>query len=253
MFSSCHRYAPIGRVRSFAGVFRWNWHGWATPRPSGVVNPQWEPAHCPQAWPLPARSVHEAVFMQRLILDQKYVQYEVKSGEVETRTIEISSPSCGIHRGRLNNAMKDHIAKLLPQKSSKNFHNFWNFSGNVFIFRISKKWKLSENVKNRKSEKFQIFEIWKMKLFSEKNQKILKIFLDIFFGKRFEILSFITLSNLPRWIPHYGDDISIVRISTSTDLNSYWTWDRSKISFCTVPPPPQCMTVKTLLTVDFTY
>ena len=69
-----------------------------------------------------------------LLFDQKLVQYELKSVEVEIRTIEISSLLCGIHRGRLDNVMKDHISKLLPKKISKNiFKNFEKFR-EIFSF-----------------------------------------------------------------------------------------------------------------------
>ena len=73
--------------------------------------------------------------VQKLLFDQKLVQYELKSVEVEIRTIEISSLLCGIHRGRLDNVMKDHISKLLPKqmfkkifsKILKNFGKYFHF------------------------------------------------------------------------------------------------------------------------------
>jgi hypothetical protein len=96
------------------------------------------------------------------------VQYELKSGEVEIRTIEISSPTCGIHRGSLDNVMRDHIAKLLPQKLSKSiFKKFENFREMFSFFGFRKNENCQKMKKNRKSENFQIFEIWKMKIFPE--------------------------------------------------------------------------------------
>ena len=69
----------------------------------------------------------------------KMVQYELKSVEVEIRTIEISSLLCGIHRGRLDNVMKDHISKLLPKKIPKNiFKKFENFRKIFSFFRFRK-------------------------------------------------------------------------------------------------------------------
>ena len=57
------------------------------------------------------------------------------------------------------------------------------------------------------------------------------MFFDNFCGKRFGIWSFVTLSNLPRWIPHYGDDISRIRISTSADFHAYWSIFGPKTAF----------------------
>ena len=116
-----------------------------------------------------------------LLFDQKLVQYELKSVEVEIRTIEISSLLCGIHRGRLDNVMKDHISKLLPKKISKNiFKNFENFREifSFFRFRKSENFQISIFSLSYRtfSDFFQfhikndIFEIWKMKIFPENFQ-----------------------------------------------------------------------------------
>ena len=118
-----------------------------------------------------------------------WVQYKLISVEVEMRTIEISSPSFRIHRGRLDNVMKIYISKLLPKFLSKNiFKNFeknrkiFSFSRfrksekskKVEIFRNLEKSGKSENLKICPDfEKFQLFsifqisEIWKMKTFSD--------------------------------------------------------------------------------------
>ena len=96
--------------------------------------------------------------MQKLILDRSQVQYELKSVEVEIRIIEIASLSCGIHRGRLDSVMKDHISKLLPKKISKNiFKNFENFR-EIFAFsRFRKSEIFSKNRKIEKIEKIKNF------------------------------------------------------------------------------------------------
>ena len=136
--------------------------------------------------------------------------------------------------------MTNNISELLPKKyqkifskKKKIFGKYFHFSDfeNLKIFRF-RFFSLSYRTF---SDFFQfhikndIFEIWKMKIFPEIFQIFWKYFLIIFCGKSFAIWSFITLSNLPRWIPHNSDDISIVRISTSTDFNSYWTnfWSKS--------------------------
>jgi hypothetical protein len=59
-------------------------------------------------------------------------------------------------------------------KFAKIFENFWLFR----FFRFLKN--------------LQIFEIWKMKIFSENFQNFWKYFLIFFFGKSFEIWFFIT-------------------------------------------------------------
>ena len=100
-----------------------------------------------------AKSVHLTETVQKLLFDQTMVQYELKSVEVEIRTIEISSLLCGIHRGRLDNVMKDHISKLLPKKISKNiFKNFEIFREIFSFFRF------------RKSENFQIFDFFHFRI-----------------------------------------------------------------------------------------
>ena len=78
-----------------------------------------------------------------------WVQYKLISVEVEMRTIEISSPSFRIHRGRLDNVMKIYISKLLPKFLSKNI--FKNFEKNRKIFSFSR------FRKSEKSEKIEIF------------------------------------------------------------------------------------------------
>ena len=125
-----------------------------------------------------------------------WVQYKLISVEVEMRTIEISSPSFRIHRGRLDNVMNIYISKLLLKFLSKNI--FKNFEKNRKIFsfsrfRKSEKSKKVESFRNLeksgKSENlkicpdfenfnfffdFQISEIWKMKIFSENFQNFKK-------------------------------------------------------------------------------
>ena len=75
------------------------------------------------------------------------------------------------------------------------FHMIWY--ENEKIFRNSKS-KKSENFRNLKNENIS-------RIFT----KFLKTFFDKNFGKICAWWCFITLSNLPRWIPHDGDDISI--------------------------------------------
>ena len=89
-----------------------------------------------------------------------WVQYKLISVEVEMRTIEISSPSFRIHRGRLDNVMKIYISKLLPKFLSKNI--FKNFEKNRKIFSFSRfrKSEKSENQKFSKPEKIPDFEIF---------------------------------------------------------------------------------------------
>ena len=76
----------------------------------------------------------------------------------------------------------------------------WTFSGNIFIFQISKIWKFPDFRffsfsfrkfsdlkifrfrKKRKSENFQISEIWEMKIFPEKFQNFWKYFLIFFWA-----------------------------------------------------------------------
>ena len=54
---------------------------------------------------------------------------------------EMAPPSHGIHRGRLDNVMKDHISKRLPKKISKNiFKNFENFR-EIFSFSRFRKYR----------------------------------------------------------------------------------------------------------------
>ena len=76
-----------------------------------------------------------------LLFDKKLVQYELKSVEVEIRTIEISSLLCGIHRGRLDNVMKDHISKLLPKKLPKNIFKKFEKFREIFSFSRFRKYR----------------------------------------------------------------------------------------------------------------
>ena len=48
-----------------------------------------------------------------------WVQYKLISVEVEMRTIEISSPSFRIHRGRLDNVMKIYISTICKKNIIK--------------------------------------------------------------------------------------------------------------------------------------
>jgi len=103
-------------------------------------------------------------------LDQKYVQYELKAVGIEIRTIEMSSPSCGIHRGRWDNMMKDHILELLPKKISKNiFKNFANFR-EMFSFFKFQKMKISRKWKKSKISKLSDFRNLKNEIIFRKNQ-----------------------------------------------------------------------------------
>ena len=90
-----------------------------------------------------------------------WVQYKLISVEVEMRTIEISSPSFRIHRGRLDNVMKIYISKLLPKFLSKNI--FKNFEKNRKIFSFSR---------FRKSEKSKKIENFSKSEKNRENQKI---------------------------------------------------------------------------------
>ena len=84
-----------------------------------------------------------------------WVQYKLISVEVEMRTIEISSPSFRIHRGRLDNVMKIYISKLLPKFLSKNiFKNFEKKIGKYFHFPDF------GNLKNRKISKCILHFRW---------------------------------------------------------------------------------------------
>ena len=84
-----------------------------------------------------------------------WVQYKLISVEVEMRTIEISSPSFRIHRGRLDNVMKIYISKLLPKFLSKNI--FKNFEKNRKIFSFPRFRKSEKPKKNQKFSKSPIF------------------------------------------------------------------------------------------------
>ena len=50
-----------------------------------------------------------------------------------------------------------------------------------------------------------------------------------FCSRSCETCILVSIANLPRWIPHYGDDISRIRISTSADFHVYW------LIFCPKP------------------
>ena len=101
-----------------------------------------------------------------------WVQYKLISVEVEMRTIEISSPSFRIHRGRLDNVMKIYISKRLPKFLSKNI--FKNFGKNRKIFSFSRFRKSEKSKKNRtfskseksgKSENLEFFRFRKFRFF----------------------------------------------------------------------------------------
>ena len=47
------------------------------------------------------------------------VQYKCNPGGIETRTIEISSSSCGIRRGRLDSAMEGYISTICKKNIIK--------------------------------------------------------------------------------------------------------------------------------------
>ena len=112
----------------------------------------------------------------------------------------------------------------------KHFQKFWQFSENIFIFQISKIWKFSK-IEREKSKIFENFqkpksEKWKyFRFFS----KLFENTFCYFCSRSCETCILISIANLPRWIPHYGDDISRIRISTSADFHAYW------LIFCPKP------------------
>ena len=107
----------------------------------------------------------------------------------------MSSPSCGIHRGRLDKVMKHHHARILPKFLSKtifkkfrnfrkifSFFRFWKFSDffdfefrNIFSFPYDNNGMKMKNISKLKNLEF--FEIWKMKIFPENFQICGKSFL----------------------------------------------------------------------------
>ena len=80
-----------------------------------------------------------------------------------------------------------------------------------------------KKIKNRKFSKFFKNLILENENISRKFSKFLKIFFCYFCSRSCETCILSTATNLPRWIPHYGDDISRIRISTSADFHAYWS------------------------------